>query len=134
MTSEARPSEESQAEDNSRTDDRPQMEEGSGSSAGEWRPGRHGTVLMSLVIAGVLLVLGLSPVSRLAAHGLPRAPGSFAPVVPGSRYGNTTAIQVVPAGLPAGARIRAAGDVFPYAVAALGKSDALALMALLNSK
>ena len=43
------------------------------------------------------------------------------------------AIQAVPAGLPDNARIRTAADVFPYAVAALGKPDALALMALLDS-
>jgi cellulose synthase operon protein C len=36
-------------------------------------------------------------------------------------------------GLPNGARIRTLADVFPYAVAALGKPDALALMALLDS-
>ena len=81
-----------------------------------------------------MVVLGFSPVSRLAAHGLPRAPGSLAPVVSGSQHGTTTAVQAVPSGLPNGARIRTAADVFPYAVAALGKPDALALMALLNSK
>ena len=124
----------SQAGDSSRTDDSPQAEESPEPSAGERQRGRSGGVVVSLVIAGALLVLGFSPVSRLAAHGLPRAPGSFAPVVTGSQHGNTTAVQAVPAGLPNGARIRTAADVFPYAVAALGKSDALALMALLNSK
>ena len=52
----------------------------------------------------------------------------------GTQHGTSTAVQAVPAGLPNGARIRTAADVFPYAVAALGRSDALALMALLNSK
>jgi tetratricopeptide (TPR) repeat protein len=54
--------------------------------------------------------------------------------VTGPQRGDTTAVQAVPAGLPSGARIRTAADVFPYAVAALGPSDALALMALLDSK
>jgi hypothetical protein len=113
MTSEVTPPKESPAEDNSQADDNPKIEEISGSPAGERRRGRHGRVAVSLIIAAALLVLGFSPVSRLVALGLPRAPGSFAPVVLGSQHGNTTAVQVVPAGLPAGARIRTAGDVQP---------------------
>jgi Flp pilus assembly protein TadD len=73
-------------------------------------------------------------VSRLAAHGLRQPPGSFVTVVAGEQHGPVTAIQAVPAALPGNARIRKAADVLPYAVAALGKADAKALMALLNSK
>ena len=134
MTSGVIPPKGPQAGDSSRTEDSPKAQESPEPSAGERRRGRSGGVVVLLVIAGALLVLGFSPVSRLAAHGLPRAPASFAPVVTGPQHGNTTAVQAVPAGLPNGARIRTAADVFPYAVAALGKSDALALMALLNSK
>ena len=134
MTSEVTPSKGPQAGDSSRTDDSPQAEESPEPSAGERPRGRYGSVVVTLVIVGALLVLGFSPVSRLAAHGLPRAPGISAQVVTGPQRGNTTAVQPVPAGLPNGARIRTAADVFPYAVAALGPSDALALMALLNSK
>ncbi len=133
MTSEVTPPKEPQAGDSSRTDDSPQEQESPEPLAAGRRRGRYGSVVVTLVIAGALLVLGFSPVSRLAAHGLPRAPGTFAPVVTGPPHGNTTAVQAVPAGLPNSARIRTAADVFPYAVAALGKPDAQALMALLNS-
>jgi cellulose synthase operon protein C len=140
MTSEATPPKGPRAgdiprtDDGPRNDDSPPTEESPKPPAGEQRRGRSGSLAVSLMIAGALLVLGFSPISRLAAHGLPRAPGSFAPVVMGPQHGNTTAVQAVPAGLPNGARIRTAADVLPYAVAALGTSDALALMALLNSK
>src|SRR6266571_4244168 len=129
MTSEVTPSKEPPAEDSSRTDDSPPVEESLEPLAGERRRGRYGSVVVSLVIAGALLVLGFSPVSRLAGHGLPRALGRFAPVVAGSQHRSTTAVQAVPAGLPHGARIRTAADVFPFAVTALGKPAALALMA-----
>ncbi len=133
MTSGVIPPKEPQAGDSSRTDDSPQAAESPEPSAGERRRGHSSGVVVSFVIVGALLVLGFSPLSRLAAHGLPRAPGSFAAVVTGSQHGNTTAVQAVPVGLPNSARIRTAADVFPYAVTALGKSDARALMALLNS-
>jgi cellulose synthase operon protein C len=123
-----------QAQENSQTGDIRQSPESDGPSAGERRRGRSGGVAAWLIVAGTLLVLGFSPASRLATHGLPRTQGSFAPVVSGSQHGNATAIQAVPVGLPNDTRIRAATDVFPYAVAALGKQDALALMALLDSK
>lgn len=134
MTSDVTPPKDPQAGDSSPTDDHPQPEESPEPSAEERRRRPSTSVVVSLVIAGALFVLAFSPVSRLAAHGLPRAPGSLAPVVTGTQHGTTTAVQAVPAGLPNGARIRTAADVFPYAVAALGKPDALALMALLNSK
>lgn len=92
-----------QAGDNSPAVDSTQAEERPEPSAGEAARGRPGGVVVSLVIAGVLLVLGFSPVSRLAAHGLPQAPGSQAPVVTGPQHGKTTAVQAVPAGLPDGA-------------------------------
>jgi cellulose synthase operon protein C len=103
-------------------------------SKAERQRGRSWIVLVSLVIVAALLMLGFSPLSRLAARGLPRAPGGPAPVVTGPQRANTSAVQAVPAGLPDGARIRTAADVFPYAVAALGERGARKLMALLNAE
>ena len=123
-----------QAGESPQTGDIRQTQESTEPLAGEQRRGRSARVVIWLVVAGALLVLAFSPVSRLAANGLPRAPGNSAAVVTGPQHGNTTTIQAVPAGLPNDARIRTAADVFPYAVAALGEQDALALMALLNSK
>jgi tetratricopeptide (TPR) repeat protein len=54
--------------------------------------------------------------------------------VTGPERANTSAVQAVPVGLPHGARIRTAADVFPYAVAALGERAAQKLMALLNAE
>ena len=48
------------------------------------RRGRSGGVAASLVITGLILVLGFAPVSRLVARDLPQSPPSFAPVVTGS--------------------------------------------------
>lgn len=120
--------------ENPQTEDIHRTQENAGPSEEKRRRGRSGQVFVWLIAASVLLVLGFSPVSRLAAHGLRQAPGNPAPVVIGPQHGNTTALQAVPMGLPADVRIRTAADVFPYAVAALGKPDALALMALLDSK
>lgn len=123
-----------QIQESSQTGDIRQAHETSGSSAEERRRGRPGRVLVGFVVAGALLVLGFAPLARLTANGLPRGPGNFASVATGPRYATSTAIQAVPVGLPDGARIRTASDVFPYAVAVLGKHDAVALMALLDSK
>jgi cellulose synthase operon protein C len=133
-SSRTQPEQSPQAGESSQTGDIRQTQESTEPSAGEQRRGRSGRVVIWLVVAGALLVLAFSPVSRLAANGLPRAPGNSAAVVTGPQHGNTTTIQAVPAGLPNDARIRTAADVFPYAVAALGEQDALALMALLNAK
>ncbi len=103
-------------------------------SAGDQRRGRVSRIVIWPVVAGALLVLAFSPVSRLAANGLPRALGNSAAVVTGPQHGNTTTIQAVPAGLPKDTRIRTTADVLPYAVAALGEQDGLALMTLLKSK
>jgi cellulose synthase operon protein C len=133
MTSELTPPEERQAESGSQADEEPPAQEKAEPSAEHGR-GRPSSIVAALVIVGALLVLGFSPASRLAARGLPRASEILTPVVNEPQQRNTTAIQAVPAGLPKSARILTAADVFPYAVAALGKSDALALMTLLNSK
>ena len=95
--------------------------------------GRSGKVAVSLIIVGLILVLGLAPASRLAARDLPQLPPGFAPVVTGSPHGKATAVRDVPVGLPRGARIQTMADVLPYAVVALGRSNALALMAALKS-
>ncbi len=139
MKSGVHPPEEPQPEGSSGTEQNLEPAESAQESAespGGTQPrGRSGGIAGWLVvIAGALLVLGFSPVSRLAAHGLPRVPGSSPPVVTRPLHGNTTAVQAVPAGLPNGAAIRTAANVFPYAVAALGQRQALALMALLQSK
>lgn len=107
--------------------------EGSSERPDVVRGGRYrGGVAVLLVITGLVLVLGFAPVSRLAARDLSRPPSSMAPVAAASHSGKLTAVRDVPLGVPAGARIQAAGDVVPYAVAALGPSGAQALMALLN--
>jgi cellulose synthase operon protein C len=123
-----------QAQGNPRAADISQAQEGIGPSEGERRRRGSGSVVASLIVAGVLLVLGFCPLSRLAAHGLQQASGTSVAVVTGSQHADATAIQAVPAGLPNGARIRTAADVFPYAVAALGTQGARALMALVDSK
>ena len=134
MTSGVIPPEGPTNRDTSRTDDSPQAEKSPESSAGQRQRGLSIGVVVSLVIAGGLIVLGFSPLSRLAVHGLPRGPGGVALVATGPQHESTTAVQAVPAGFPDDARIRTAADVFPYAIAALGKADAVALMALLNSR
>src|ERR1700734_673848 len=82
-----------QGHESSQTGDIGQTRETGGPSAGERRRGRSGRVAVGLIVAGALLVLGFSPAARLAANGLPRAPGNFASVATGPQNGNTTAIQ-----------------------------------------
>jgi len=108
-------------------------EGGSGPPTVPHRRGRPGGVAAPLAIAGLIVLLGFAPLSRLAADALPQSPPGFAPVLTGSQHRPISAVQDVPVGLPGGARIRAAGDVLPYAIAALGPSDARALMAALNA-
>jgi cellulose synthase operon protein C len=140
MTSSAIPPHVSQPGGNSQTGDglgpeeSAQAHDSSEPGTGDWRRNRHGGVVVSLLIAGALLILAFSPLTHLAAHALPRPVGGSAPIGRGQQHGMATAVQAVPAGLPGGVRIRTPADVFPYAVAALGKPDALAFMALLNSR
>ena len=94
---------------------------------------RSGEIATSLVIAGLILLVGFAPASRLAAWDLPRSPPGLTPVVTGSPHGKATAVRDVPVGLPRGVRIQTTADVLPYAVAALGRANALALMAALKS-
>lgn len=114
--------------------EKPVPEESSPASNEKQRPGPVGRLLATLVIVGSLLVLALSPASRLAAQVLKQSPDNSVAVVTGTQHGSTTAVQSVPVGLPSGARIRTAADVLPYAVAALGKPGAAALVKLLNSR
>ena len=111
-----------------------QPEEIPGSSKTGQRHGRSWIAPASLVIAAALLMLGFSPLSRLAASGLPRAPAGSVPVVTAPQRAHTSAVRTVPVGFPDGAGIRTAADVFPYAAAALGEPAAQELMALLNSR
>ena len=117
-----------------RQDESRQPEEIPGPAKTERRDGRSWIAPASLVIAAALLMLGFSPLSRLAASGLPRAPGGSVPVVTAPQRAHTSAVRTVPVGLPDGARIRTAADVFPYAAAALGEPAAQELMALLKSR
>ena len=134
MTSDVSPPEVPKEGEISAEPGKPESEETPEPPAGKRATRLSGRIIVSLVIVGVLLVLAVSPVSRLAAQGLRWSPDTSVPIVTGTPHGPATAIQAVPAGLPSGARIRTAADVFPYAVAALGKADAAALMALLNFK
>ena len=107
--------------------------EGRAEAGDRWHGG-SGSVLAPLIMMGALLLLVFSPACRLASQGLPRAPSGFAPPATGPQRATTTAIQAVPTGLPRDVRIRTAADVFPYAVAALGRPTALALTALMTSQ
>lgn len=108
--------------------------EGSSEPSDVARGGRYrGGVAVLLVFTGLILVLGFAPLSRLAARDQSQPVSSFAPVAATSHRGKVTAVRDVPVGLPPDARIQTAGDVVPYAVAALGPSGAQALMALLNA-
>lgn len=113
--------------------EKPVPEEISPPSSGKQHPGPVGRLLATVVIVGALLVLALSPASRLTAQALKQSPDTAVTVVTRTQHASGTAVQSVPAGLPAGARIRTAEDVLPYAVAALGEPGAAALMKLLNS-
>jgi tetratricopeptide (TPR) repeat protein len=128
------PGENAPPDDHTDVDDHTEAKESPAPPAEKRRPGRAGRVVVSLVIVGVALVLAFAPAARLAAQGLPAAPDRTVSVVAGPQRGPATAVRAVPAGLPTGARIRTAADVLPYAVAALGRPDAEALMALLNAR
>jgi len=58
----------------------------------EWQRRRLWVVLVPFVLVGALLMLGFSPLSRLAVHWLPRASGGPPPVVTGSQRANTSAV------------------------------------------
>jgi tetratricopeptide (TPR) repeat protein len=108
-------------------------EGGSGASLVARRPERSRAVVTSLTVAGLIVLLGFAPASRLTARELPTVPARLPAVVTGVQHGTATAVRDVPVGLPPNARIRTAADVLPYAVAALGPSSARALMAVLRS-
>lgn len=111
----------------------PPDEGGSGPSPVARRRERSSAVVTSLTVAGLIVLLGFAPASRLTARELPKAPTRLFAIVTGVQHGAATAVRDVPVGLPPNARIRTAADVLPYAVAALGPSDARTLMAILGS-
>jgi Zn-dependent protease len=84
-------------------------------------------------IVGLIALLGFAPAAWLAAHRLPIRAQPPVSVNPGMSTAHTTALRVVPAGLPRGIRIRTALDVRPYATAVLGKRGADALLAVVRS-
>jgi hypothetical protein len=73
-----------------------------GASAGQQRRRRTSGAVLCLIIAGALLVLGFSPASRLAANGLPRAPGSQVLVVTGRSTGRPRPFGQSRRGCPTG--------------------------------
>jgi tetratricopeptide (TPR) repeat protein len=111
---------------------KPAPERASEKPAAARRRGRSAVVALSLVLAGLVLVLGFGPAARLAALGLPRLPPGPGREVAGSHQ-EATAVRDVPVGLPRGARIRTLADVLRYAEAALGPSGAPAFLAELRS-
>jgi len=96
------------------------------------RRGRSAVVALSLVLAGLVIVLGFAPASLLAARDLPRLPPGPGREAASSRQ-EATAVRDVPLGLPREARIRTIADVRRYAEAALGPSYAPAFLAALRS-
>jgi len=115
---------------------KPPHEGAPGKPAAARRRGRSAVVALSLVIAGLVLVLGFAPASRLAARALPRLPPGPGQEVAASHHSHqekATAVQDVPVGLSPGARIRTIADVLRYAEAALGPSGAQAFLAVLRS-
>ena len=106
----------------------PQSEE----PTGQRRRRHSGTVAASLIVAGLILLLGFAPASRLAARNLPELSPGVAPTMTDPPHGKATGVRAVPVGLPRGARIKTTRDVLPYAVAALGPSQAVALIKALK--
>jgi Tfp pilus assembly protein PilF len=89
--------------------------------------------LFSVVVSGLILVLGLAPLSRVVADRLPQPPSEPAlQPVNGTPRTAASRVRQVPVGLPVGVKIRTPDDVIPYAEAALG-SGAPAFMAVLRS-
>src|SRR3712207_5311339 len=90
---------------------------------------------VTAVVASLLVVLGVAPLSSLVGHRPDRPAGLSVEVSTGA--GAPTGYssrQDVPLGLPADAEIRTVEDVRPYAVQALGPAGADALLAVLGSE
>ena len=89
--------------------------------------------LPALILVGLVVLLGLAPISHLAADHLPRTPDDPIRIVSGTTRPGSSAMRNLPVGLPAGVTVATTQDVYPYAVTALGSAGAQALMALLSS-
>lgn len=108
-----------------------QLGDGAEQSAATRWP-RAGVGLLSLVVIGVILILGFAPLSHEIANRLPQLPKPSGPPTSTESGTNTSLVREVPVGLAAGARIRTTEDVLPYVEAAFG-SEAPAFMAVLRS-
>lgn len=98
------------------------------------RPPRASRVAVALGAVGLMGVLGLGPVSRLASTEPPTPEGfSMAVREDGDRTDTSPTVRDLPLGLPSGTEIRTVEDVHPYAVAALGVTGADLFMAVLRS-
>src|SRR3954453_665340 len=98
------------------------------------RSPRSIALLGAAVIVGLLMVLGVVPLSELVGSRPGRPAGlsvgvSSSTGVPPADSG----LQDVPRGLPRGTVIRTADNVLPFAVRALGPAGADALLAVLAS-
>ena len=87
-------------------DSGPLDEGGSGPSPVARHRERSRAVVTSLIVAGLIVLLGFAPASRFTARGLPKAPARLFAVVAGVQHGTATAVRDVPVGLP---RMRASG-------------------------
>jgi tetratricopeptide (TPR) repeat protein len=95
---------------------------------GAWAPW-----LLGGVVAGVVGLLALAPVSAVVASAIPEPlPAPTAPAQ-NETLQATSRIRIVPAGLPESASIESVDDVRPYAVAALGPAGADRLLSLVVS-
>lgn len=83
---------------------------------------RSARVAVALVIAGLVLVLGFAPASRLAARDLPRLPPGPGQEAAGPHQEKATAVRDVPVGLPRGARIRTLPPIGPLDGARVGQA------------
>jgi tetratricopeptide (TPR) repeat protein len=87
---------------------------------------------LAFVVIGLILLVGLAPLSRVVANGLPDPPNPVVPQANTAPRAGTSTVREVPVGLASGARIRTSADVVSYVQAAFG-SAATAFMAVLRS-
>lgn len=90
-------------------------------------------VLGGLVVAGVVGLLALAPISAVVASNLPRPLVDPAAAPTGGSLQRTSAVRPVPVGLPDSAVIRTVDDVRPYAVAAVGVDAAEVLLSFIDA-
>jgi Tfp pilus assembly protein PilF len=97
------------------------------------RTRRRPTWITIALVVGVLALVGFAPAARLAANRLPVRTADPTVAAEGKQRDDTTAVRVLPAGLPPELTIAGIQDIHPYAVAALGVPGAQALEDVLSS-